>query len=64
MLAFNSDYFIIVVKEKKALIPLVRFSKNVYVQTSKAAELESPEPSGTFETITMSNGTKLPENFH
>lgn len=36
------------------------FSKNVYVETSRAAELDKPEPNGTFDFITASNECLVP----
>lgn len=41
-------------------LPSTKLSKNVYIATSKAALLDNPEPSGTFDLITASNEYLLP----
>ena len=38
------------------------FSKKVYVATSNAAELDKPEPNGTFDFITASKECFVPNN--
>jgi hypothetical protein len=40
------------------------FSKNVYMATSSAAELDKPEPNGTFDLITASNECFVPYLIH
>lgn len=39
---------------------LVMFSMNVYMDTSKAAELDNPDPIGTLDLITASNEHGFP----